>query len=178
MMKAKVMLAAIAALGWAGAAQAELVCDQCPFLGIGFSSYVGSYWTGDRGTFVNPDVAAELAPYPGATGADNYYVFDLNETADVSIAIAATNGSRFTVPAWAVEIYTDLGTWCVYRVCEWPTIDFNTPPPLSIEAVNPRSVGGEVRLTPGRYVVRLALVFAANQHPSYKGTLRVRAVGL
>jgi hypothetical protein len=157
-------IAAISALLVGGAAQADLICDRCEFQGTDSATYLGAYWPGDRGTFWNADAGI---------GGGNLYVFDLNETADVTLNIGVGPMSA----RWVFAINRDGGTVCGVLVC--------TPHPdwFNFETVMYRDSatwGGDQRmraaargLTPGRYVVIIGAYEEADPL-TYSGTLTAR----
>src|SRR5688572_25661151 len=95
-------------------ARAETVCNNCEY--VYFGSYLGGFWPGDRATFGNrrlvADLTAQLGPGMGQNRQfDNYWVFDLNANAG-GVLTVGTRALTALDPLWSVEIYEDGGSTC------------------------------------------------------------------
>lgn len=150
----------------AGTAHADVVCDQCIYRDP--SVYLGSYWPGDKGTFINRDV---LAKYGQAQSFDNYLVFDLNNTAKASVTITNVPGTAFSSPWW-LEVYPDAGSVCDALRCT--TVAFTVGTELFSSATNGKRLTTRLELPPGRYVIRLAAGTRAAGDTQYKGSVVIR----
>ena len=70
---------------WEPTAQAETICSKCPFIGpaaSGFGTYLGAHWPRDRSTFLHEYTLEGLG------SSDEYWVFDLNDNATVSLTVS------------------------------------------------------------------------------------------
>ena len=135
-------------------AHADKLCDLCAWQDQSTSPYLGSYWPHDRGTFVK--TSSEL------TG-NEFYVFDLNATAEISVSVTAAEAISA-----AFLIYPDAGTDCSAGgpLCGVGTYIGDT----SVASVfgDRRTLKTSVTVPPGRYLIRVYFGDAP-----YRGTLVV-----
>ena len=95
-----------AALAFASTAtQADVICDTCAYQRSAPATYLGEYNPGDRGSFINLNVAAHVGPDQPF---EHFYVVDLQATAYVDLTVSTVAGEGFATP-WRVEMFYDLG---------------------------------------------------------------------
>ena len=164
-MKILSRLASVSALALLSfAAQADLGCNDCEYV-YNSGRYLGTYWPGDRGTFGNRDIAAEIG---NATEFDNHWVFDLNDNATATLTITTKPVTALAPPVFAVEIYTYVAGTCSVRC----TIDFSvlTTPILSKETTTRRWTA-TISLVPGTYLIRLSGATRSTGESAYTGVI-------
>jgi hypothetical protein len=135
------------------AAQADTICNKCAY--VTPARYLGGHWPADRSTFAHDNV----------TRADNYWVFDLNDNAVVTLTAIAIQ----TTGPFGFEIYADTGSTCDALRCTVSDPDFNNPL-VSMQVA--KRWNAKATLVPGRYLIR----FASDVRVSYTGMLRVRVL--
>ena len=159
-------LASVSALALLSfAAQADLGCNDCEYV-YNSGRYLGTYWPGDRGTFGNRNIAAEIG---NATEFDNHWVFDLNDNATATLTITTKPSTALAPPVFAVEIYSYVGGSRVAFSC---TIDFSvlTTPILSKETTTRRWTA-TLALVPGTYLIRFSGGTRATGESAYTGVI-------
>jgi hypothetical protein len=169
----KSLFIAIAALGLMGmgSVSADIVCKNCEYLYYG--RYLGAYWPGDRATFGNRDIGTDLVQlgFPNATSFGDYWIFDLNNTAEVSLT--ADLSRLLTADPPAIEIYLDEGSVCGPQSPAICSIRVPLGTPL-ISQYATRRWTGAVTLPPGRYVIRVVGYLRLSGETAYNGTMVVR----
>lgn len=165
----KAALLGVVALLLSPVARAELVCDHCPYLMNVPATYVGSYWPGDRGSFVHMNAAAD---YGQAKRFDEYFIFDINDSATVSLSVSTLAGMASDAP-WGIEIYPDMGSVCGFEGGCFPRLFSFEVQTASVGTLKQRArIATE--LAPGRYVIRVAVGTRQFEETSYIGQLRFR----
>lgn len=165
----KSIYTAFASLGLMGAAHADTICNNCEYSYYG--SYAGAYWPGDKGTFGNRAIKANLVQlgFPNATSFDDYWVFDLNNNARVTLTVNGKLGG----PHFNVQIFPDTGSFCDATRCNISFPDFETQI-VRADATRHWNATTPV-LPPGRYIIRIAANTRVAGESSYSGTIVVKA---
>lgn len=184
------LLTALAALGLMGTASADVVCQKCEYLNHGATyvyypgTYLGSYWPGDRGTFVDTNIKADL---DGRLGLFNdSWIVDLNQNGIVEITVTTKNATAFDESVrpefggpFAVEMSWDHGS-----VCEATPGGFcDRVPTIHAEDVvlsewSQRASRWTFRtgaLVPGRYLLRVVAATRIDGESAYQAKIVVKA---
>ena len=159
------------------------VCHRCEIIDVApepgrnpVGTYVGSFWSNDRATFVNPTM---VDFYGSHSYWSNYVVFDLNEIADVTITATPRRGTEFlgftpSGAAFQIDLGADVGSICFEdnqcRVGGWggsygiaPTWDGTESVSIAVQA-----------LPPGRYQVVLQGYTNTTGENGYSGKIVVK----
>ena len=147
-------------------AQAEIVCKDCEYVPGLLATYIGSYWPGDRGTFGHHNIADQIGQ---SRQFDNYFIFDLNNTADAALTFSTLPGMGLDGPSYAVEIYPDTGSVCGPSVCSVLLFSFGTE--LVSKFTATKRWSSKLELVPGRYVIRFSSGTRASGESAYEGKL-------
>jgi hypothetical protein len=172
----KLIHIALASLALLGTAKADTICNDCEY--VYYGRYLGAHWAGDRSTFGNRDIVANLTALGvggQSRGFDDYWIFDLTSNAVVSLTVdskGTVTGNPIAPTSYAVEIYHDTGSVCDATRCTISHPDFYSPI-LSKETAR-RWTGTTVTLPPGRYAIRIAGGTRASGESAYTGTLRAK----
>lgn len=159
-------------------AQAALICDNCEYL-YDRGPYLGGFLKGDRATFGNraivADLTARLGPGLGQSRQfDDLWVFDLAPNAGGTLTVGTKAGTRLD-PLWAVEIYADGGSVCNATRCTSIVLGTQIDSLKLVMSGFTKTFKTDFYPLPaGRYVLRIAAGTKATGESAYNGTLIIR----
>jgi hypothetical protein len=159
------------------AARAEVVCNNCEFQHVYRGTYIGAFWPGDRATFGDRNIVADLKSqgYGGNSWSfQSLWVFDLNTTAGGTFSLS-TKAITALAPSntFDIEIYEDGGSTCDATRCSTVNFSFDNMKLIMSGFVSAWSTTF-YPLTAGRYVIRISGVTRPTGEAAYTGRLIIR----
>ena len=165
----KIAIAAILTLS-TFTASAEVVCRGCSYGLDAAATYLGAYWLGDGGSLIHENIAAD---YGSSQSFNDYWVFDLNDTGNLNLAIERVTGTAFAELLEA-ELFVDTGSICsseAGQACSVLAVPFGSNW-FSLATEYRKNFVGVNGIPPGRYVLRVGSSTRAVGESSYKVTLK------